>query len=56
VVVWKVQSCGNLSFFVAARGVVFQKQGKRWRTDNVSTVQEIDVGVKENGMEGKVGW
>jgi hypothetical protein len=52
----KCSACGNLSFFVAARGVVFQKQGKRWRTANVSTVQEIDTGVTEYGMEGKVGW
>jgi hypothetical protein len=35
---------------------MFQKQGKTWRTANVSAVQEIDTGVTENGIEGKVGW
>jgi hypothetical protein len=52
VAVWKVQCLRQSQFLCSAE----QKQGKTWRTANVSTVQEIDTGVTENGIEGKVGW
>jgi hypothetical protein len=52
----RCSACGNPSFFVALSSVVFQKRDKTWRTANVSRIQEIDTGVTENGIEGKVGW
>ena len=52
----RCSACGYLSFYVASRSVVLQKQGKTWRTADVPTVQEIDTRVTENGIEGKVGW
>jgi hypothetical protein len=46
----------RFSFFVVLSISIFQKQGKTWRTASVSAVQEIDTGIAENGLEGKMRW